>query len=42
MCICIYTPSFPISQSLPPGSFHKPFILLHQRADRPKTTITEH
>ena len=27
-------PSFPLSQSLPSGSFH-------QRADRPKTTITE-
>ena len=23
----------PISQSLPSGSFHKPLILLHQRAD---------
>ena len=23
------------------GSFHKPLILLHQRADRLKTTITE-
>ena len=34
-------PSFPLSQSLPPGSFHKPLILLHQRADRMKTTITE-
>ena len=34
-------PSFPLSQSLPPGSFHKPLILLHQRADRLKTTITE-
>ena len=33
-------PSFPLSQSLPPGSFHKPLIL-HQRADRLKTTITE-
>ena len=27
-------PSFPLSQSLPAGSFHKPIILLHQRADR--------
>ena len=26
-------------QSLPSGSFHKPLILLHQRADRLKTTI---
>ena len=32
---------FPLSQSLPSGSFHKPLILLHQRADRLKTTITE-
>ena len=29
------------SQSLPSGSFHNPLILLHQRADRLKTTITE-
>ena len=28
-------------QSLTSGSFHKPLILLHQRADRLKTTITE-
>ena len=34
--------SFPLSQSLPSGSFHKPLILLHQRADRMKTTRTEH
>ena len=33
--------SFPLSQSLPSGSFHKPPILRHQRADRLKTTITE-
>jgi len=33
-------PSFPLSQSLPSGSFHKPLIFLHQRADRLKTTIT--
>ena len=33
--------SFPLSQSLPSGSFHKPLILLHQRADRLKTTIKE-
>ena len=26
-------PSFPLSQSLPSGSFHKPLILIHQRAD---------
>ena len=34
-------PSFPLSESLPPGSFHKPLIFLHQRADRLKATITE-
>ena len=34
-------PSFPLSQSLPSGSFHKPLILPHQKADRLKTTITE-
>ena len=34
-------PSFPLSQSLPSGSFRKSLILLHQRADRMKTTITE-
>ena len=34
-------PSFPHSQSLQSGSFHKPLILLHQSADRLKTTITE-
>ena len=34
-------PSFPLSQSLPSGSFHKPLILIPQRADRMKTTITE-
>ena len=34
-------PSFPLSQSLPSGSFHKPLILLHQREDRLKTAITE-
>ena len=34
-------PSFPLSKSPPSGSFHKPLILLHQRADRLKTTITE-
>ena len=31
--------SFPLSQSFPSGSFHKPLILLQQRADRLKTTI---
>ena len=34
-------PSFPLSQSFPSGSFPKPLILLHQRADRVKTTVTE-
>ena len=35
------TPSYPLSQSLPSGSFHKPLILLHQRVDWLKTTISE-
>ena len=37
------SPSFPFSQSLPSGSFlkDKPLILLNQRADRMKITITE-
>ena len=34
-------PSFLHSQSLPSGSFHKPLILISQRADQMKTTITE-
>ena len=34
-------PNFPLSQSLPSESFDKPPILLHQRADRLKITITE-
>ena len=34
-------PSLPLSQSLPSENFHKPLILLHQQADRTKTTITE-
>ena len=29
---------FPLRQSLPGGSFHKPLILIHQREDRMKTT----
>ena len=33
--------SFPHSQFLPSGSFHKPLTLIHQRADRMKTTVTE-
>ena len=35
------TPSFPLGQYLPSGSFHKPHIFFHQRADRMKITITE-
>ena len=35
-----YRTKFP-PQSLPSGSFHKPLILLQQKADRMKTTITE-
>ena len=31
-------PIIPHSQSIPSGSFHKPLILLHQRANRLKTT----
>ena len=31
-------PSFPHSKSLPKGSFHKPLILIPQRADRMKTS----
>ena len=38
-------PSFSLSQCLPPclppGNFHKPLTILHQRVDRLKTTITE-
>ena len=34
-------PSFPLSQSVPSGSVHKPPILLHLRIDILKTTITE-
>ena len=34
-------PSFPLSQSLPSGSFHKPLIFILQRADRMKATVTE-
>ena len=32
---------FPLSQSLPSGSFHKPLILSHQRTNRIKTTKTK-
>ena len=32
---------FPLKSVSPSGSFHKPLILLHQRADRMKSTITE-
>ena len=34
-------PSFPFSQSLLSGSFHNPLILIYQKADRKKATITE-
>ena len=34
-------PSFPLSQSLPSRSFHKPLIPMHQKAGRLKTAITE-
>ena len=34
-------PSFPLSQSLPLESFHKPLVFLHQRADRLKITVME-
>ena len=33
--------SFPLSQSLSSGSFHKPLILIPQRADRMKIAITK-
>ena len=42
MALAIRTrPSLTHNQSLPSGSFHKPLIILHQRADRLKTTITQ-
>ena len=34
-------PLSPPSQSLPSGTFPEPLILIHQRADNMKTTITE-
>ena len=34
-------PSFPLSHFLPSGSFHQVLLLLHQRAHRLKTTLTE-
>ena len=34
-------PSIPLSLYLPLGSFHKSLILLYQRAERLKITITE-
>ena len=34
-------PNSPVSLSQQEACFHKPLILLHQRADRMKTTITE-
>ena len=33
--------SFPLNQPISSGNFHKPLILIPQRADRMKTTITE-
>ena len=36
-----YTTSVPHSQSLPSGSLYESLILIHQRTDRIKTTITE-
>ena len=33
--------SFPHSQSIPSGSFHKPLILVHQRVDRKKKKKTQ-
>lgn len=32
---------FVLEKSLPSASFHKPLILIHERAERKKTTITE-
>ena len=40
-CFIRTRPSFPYSQSLLRGNSHKPLILVHQRADRMKTTIIE-
>ena len=34
-------PSLSDSELPPSGSFHRPLILIHQKADRMKTTITE-
>ena len=36
----ILTPAI-IGMSLPLGSFYEPLILIHQKADRMETTITE-
>ena len=36
----ILTPAI-IGMSLPLGSFYKPLILIHRKADRMETTITE-
>ena len=35
-------PSIPLSQSIPSGSFHKPLILLHQRAERMKANQSDY
>ena len=39
--LCDWTELITLSQSIPSGSINKPLILLHQREDRLKTTITE-
>ena len=41
LCPLEQDPDSPHCQSLPPGSFHKPLILVRQRADWVETTITE-
>ena len=34
-------PRVPHSHSVSSGNFHKPLILIHQRADRMETAVTE-
>ena len=41
LCLSEKDPVSPIVSLFPPGSFHKSLNLIHQRADRMKTTITE-
>ena len=41
LCPSEKDPVSPLSQSLLSGIFHEPLILIHQRADKMKTTITE-